>query len=410
MNLRDPKRLVILSTLKAVFSDGHVTLTRKFVEGVSEYSRLWDGPVVVLLEQDERSDANLDQVKLPLGDLSFQVRPVQFHQERALGQLLDGAAVTLAALDSWQRRAGAVSASVGTPCVYVSECTLATRKQIVRAQTRNPILRLRRTIWHNRLERSFETAVRGAAGIQCNGTPTYEAYRNLSRRPLLFFDTRVTRQMIVKEQVLQERIRELLSGGPLRLAFSGRWVAIKGTDHLPAVARILRHQGVKFTMDLYGGGDQEPLLRRQIARHGLEDCMRLRGVLDFAGELMPAIARSADLFVCCHRQGDPSCTYMETLSCGTPIIGYDNEAWRGLSRLGDVGWVTPLDDPQAMAAKIGELERNRRLLVQSAHAAAALAARHVFEEVMRMRVEHLRVCAQAVRASDAVPAGRPLPE
>jgi glycosyltransferase involved in cell wall biosynthesis len=265
----------------------------------------------------------------------------------------------------------------------------------VRAQTGNPLLRLRRSFWHWQLERKYRRAVAGASGIQCNGTPTYEAYRELNRRPLLFFDTRVRRSMLVEQEVLDRRTDELLRGGPLRLAFSGRWAAIKGVDHLPLVAAELRRRGVEFTMDLFGGGDLEPPLRHLIQQQGLADQVRLRGVLDFAAELMPAVSRNADLFVCCHRQGDPSCTYMETMSCGTPIAGYDNEAFAGVVAQSGVGWLSPMDDPRRLAEKIAALDADRPALAAAAAAARAFAAKHVFEEIMARRIEHLRACVSS---------------
>jgi glycosyltransferase involved in cell wall biosynthesis len=146
-------------------------------------------------------------------------------------------------------------------------------------------------------------------------------------------------------------------------------------------------------MEIYGGGELEARLHRMISEMGLQRHVRLRGVADFATQLIPAMSSGADLFVCCHRQGDPSCTYLETMSCGTPIVGYDNEAFRGVAWHSGVGWTTPLDDPRALAGRIAQLDSDRAALATAARAAKAFAARHSFEETMRRRVEHLLACA-----------------
>jgi glycosyltransferase involved in cell wall biosynthesis len=307
---------------------------------------------------------------------------------------LRGAAVVLANLDHSQSGIAQLCATAKVPCVYVSENSLATRRQMVRVSTHNPLVRLRRNIWTTRLEHRLRRAVKCAAGVQCNGTPTYEAYRSINANPLLFFDSRVTGEMLAPDDVLEKRVEKLLAGEPLRLAFSGRLVDIKGVDHLPRVAAALRLRGVPFVMEIYGGGELEPHLRKMIAEMGLQRHVRLCGVADFANELVPAISSGADLFVCCHRQGDPSCTYLETMSCGTPIVGYDNEAFRGVAWQSGVGWTTPMDDPKALAERVARLDGDRPALAAAARAAKAFAARHTFEETMRRRVGHLLACAE----------------
>src|SRR5262249_16164737 len=99
--------------------------------------------------------------------------------------------------------------------------------------------------------------------------------------------------------------------------------------------------------------------------------------------------RETDLFVCCHRQGDPSCTYVETMACGVPIVGYGNEAWEGLARVSGAGWVTPVGEPIKLAERIAALERDRSALSNAAHAALDFARSHSFEKTFPRRVEHL---------------------
>src|SRR6185295_17610925 len=105
----------------------------------------------------------------------------------------------------------------------------------------------------------------------------------------------------------------------------------------------LRKLGVRFTLDIAGGGTLDAEVRASVAQLGLTDHVRFHGVLDFHDQLLPLIKERADLFVCCHRQGDPSCTYLETFACGTPIAGYANGALDGLSRLSGAAFLSPMD-------------------------------------------------------------------
>lgn len=393
-------QLVILSPLATSASPhGGAVLTKKFVEGVREFHKHWQGPVRVLLPKAERASNDLDHVEVMPGDVPF----VMEWMDRAAGpsvSQLRGAAVVLATLVPEQVNLAAECERAGAqvPIVYMTEYSLRTRKQIVAAETTNPLLRWRRQWWTMRLERRYEHAVRRAAGVQCNGTPTYDAYHAMNSNTMLFFDSRIRHEMIISPDTLAKRTSDLMKGGPLRLAFSGRLIRMKGADHLPLVAMALKKRGVAFTLEICGGGALEGDLKQAIAQHGLGDCVHMRGVLDFERELVPFMRESVDLFVCCHPQGDPSCTYLETMSCGTPIVGYDNEAFAGLAEASKVGWATPMHDVAALADQIATLSQNRSALVDASEASRAFACEHTFEQTMARRVNHLRASAEARRA------------
>ena len=163
----------------------------------------------------------------------------------------------------------------------IAEFSLETRLQVVRSEVRNPIISLRRQWWEINQERRQRKAIRLSSGIQCNGTPTFEAYRPISPSPLLFFDTRVSEDMLITNRELEERATVVKQGGPLRLMFSGRLIAMKGADDLALVAAELRRLGVSFEMTICGGGVLEPQIRTDIERRGLADHVKLAGILDF---------------------------------------------------------------------------------------------------------------------------------
>ena len=396
--------LLVVPPLKIVQSgSARVTLTRKFVDGMAEYCRLWPGQVALLSEPSTTEDDNLDHVTVDRLELPFRVSLHSFSDERFVRECFCHASVVMATLDSKQADFFRIGEQLGVPVVYVAEQSLQTRQQNARGDSRNPLRRWRRYLREPRIEAKYCEAVRNSAGVQCNGTPTYEAYRSISPRPMLYFDSRVTSDMIVAKRELDIRTREAVAGHPLRLAFSGRLIGIKGVDHLPRIANALRGLGVQFTMDIFGSGGLEPRIREEVARLKLDEVLRLRGTLAFRDELVPEVTRNVDLFVCCHRQGDPSCTYLETMSCGVPIVGYDNEAFLGLVKYSQVGWVVTAHAPEAMAMKIAELDRSRKLLATSAYRACEFAKQHDFQATMRRRVEHMLACAYGAKTCKANP-------
>ena len=164
---------------------------------------------------------------------------------------------------------------------------------------------------------------------------------------------------------------------------------MKGADHLVPFAAELHSMGVPFTLDIFGDGNLAESMGQEIKKRGLEQVVRMRGNLKFTQELLPELKRNIDLFVACHRQGDPSCTYLETFGCGVPIIGYDNEAFSGLLERAIAGMKTPMDDLPALAQATAELLGDRPRLARMARAARRFAEANTCELSFRGRTDHL---------------------
>lgn len=177
---------------------------------------------------------------------------------------------------------------------------------------------------------------------------------------------------------------------------------MKGADHLIEVAKELKKLKVKFEMFISGAGDLEETMHKQIASNQLNDCVKMLGVPDFKTEFFPFVKKQIDLFVCCHRQGDPSCTYIETMSCGVPIVGYANEAFEGIAGMSGAGWVVPMNRPKLMAQKIAELSQNREAIKSMSLKSLKFAQQNTFEKTFKARVEHMQqVIADSMGANQA---------
>jgi hypothetical protein len=115
----------------------------------------------------------------------------------------------------------------------------------------------------------------------------------------------------------------------------------------------------------------------------------LHGAVDFETVLVPYARRNCDLFLSCHLQSDPSCTYLESCGCGLPIIGYDNLMWAGMQERSHAGWVVPMGRPDAIVDRLVQLDRNRAEICAASDRALCFAAEHVFEAEFSRRLEHL---------------------
>jgi colanic acid/amylovoran biosynthesis glycosyltransferase len=178
--------------------------------------------------------------------------------------------------------------------------------------------------------------------------------------------------------------------GRPHLLFSGRLHAIKGAHHLVPMALALQQAGVDFELSIAGDGPLRSDIEAQIHARGLQARVRCLGVLPFETGLMPLLRQDIDLFVCPHLQGDPSCTYIETLSGGVPIAGYDNEAWRGLWQRCKAGTISARNTPAGLARTVAALVHDTAALQALAQRAREFASHHLFEHEFATRVAHLR--------------------
>ncbi len=383
--------LKILPSLRArLLPDGQIVLTRKFMEGVLEFQKAWAAPVAVYMLPAKNEPGQMDDVSVWPKDLSFPIEVLEF-PEIVTAITADRAAVVLLSLDDFRQSGlAAICQQHGIACSYISEYSLATRKQIIDATTRNPLRRARKKFWENSEERKRRVAVASATGLQCNGTPTFDCYQELCRQTILFFDTRVTEDMLATEEDISRRFSGFNTTRPLRLLFSGRLAPMKGSTQLLEVAKELRRLQVDFHLSICGEGESKQAMSRTIQTEQLGRYVSLDGVLEFQTELVPFVKSDIDLFICCHPQGDPSCTYLETMSCGVPIAGYANEAFEGVVRSSECGWLSPLNRPDELARIVRDIQRTPELLREQSVKALSFAKGHTFNRTVSRRMGHLR--------------------
>jgi colanic acid/amylovoran biosynthesis glycosyltransferase len=383
------RELIVLPSLKAARGPhGGLVLTQKFIDGVASYARSWPGPVTTLVQLTDTLGSDMDHVEiLPETPApAFEVRPARLED---LAQRIRGAALVSGFLSPFELETVQLCHRLGVPMVFTSEYTLRTEKQILDAEVSNPLVRWRRKLWVTQAEAKRRRALALSAGLQCSGAPTYEVYRHLHPNVMIFFDNRVPRRDVIDEAELEAKLSALREGLPLRLVFGGRLIPMKGVQDLPRFAQALKRRGVPFTLDIYGRGALEGTLACEIERRGLSQEVRLKGVVDFRQAWVPLLKQTTDLFVCCHPQGDPSSTYPEVMSCGVPIAGYDNEAFKGIVQHSGSGWLSPTGDVEHLAQEVARLAAAREELAMAARCARKFALAHAFEDTFAARVRHM---------------------
>lgn len=277
-----------------------------------------------------------------------------------------------------------------TKLTVVLEYTLKTRLQTAWLDHQRSLLRRIYSIgWLVWQEFRLRRLVRAADGLQTNGYPAFNLYGSMNHLPLLYLDNRMDHTLFATDAEVAARERHLLSGGPLRLVYSGRLERMKGAHDLIPIARALRDSGTPFSLNIFGTGGAADQIAQDIATFRLEDYVTLHAPLDFETALVPHVRKHADIYLCCHRQSDPSCTYVENMGCGLPVVGYDNEMWAALCNESEAGWTSPLGNPTKIASAIAQIDKDRSEIIRRSRKALAFAKLHNFPVEFQKRMTHI---------------------
>lgn len=375
----------------AKVENGLYQVDRKFLAGMQRYAEQICRPLLTVHPEATVGARIMDRVEVPCAELPFEVMTVR----------VDGWGQTLPA-DSPRLR-NAIGASgliygmglgapklaraLGVPYILVLENDLGTRMRLTASETTSPLRRASRAArcaWRHVTIDVPE--MRRAHSLHCNGYPVYEATRAHNSKRLLYLDSRMSEDLLISREELTARLAGR-TGRPLRLLFSGRYERIKGVEDVVRVGLQCLRRGLDVEMHCYGEGSLRADMEALAATADRPDRIRIHESVPYP-ELVK-IARSFDVFVCCHIQSDPSCTYLESLGAGLPIVGYDNRMWRSLCRHSGAGFSSRLGQPDALADGLQHLAADRETLAAMSLKALEFARQHCYEREFAKRIEAL---------------------
>jgi colanic acid/amylovoran biosynthesis glycosyltransferase len=380
-------RLMMIAPAPVIEVGSGLRLDVKFVEGMRVQSALWPDRITCVLRRGAAS--------IPFGagydrsDLGFDL--VLLDPDEPLGRvLMAGQDVIYASGDDHNCLGLTDQLGPGQKIVYVIEYTKETRLQIVTLDTsRSWLRRLRGLVWQVQQERRRKRAFRAAAGLQSNGYPAHDLYGPMNRNSMIYLDGRMTPELFATEAEMAAREARRAQGEALRLIYSGRLEPMKGAQDLLPVARRLVERGVDFTLDIFGTGSLQAGIAQGLSGSGAEARVRLHAPVDFETELVPFTRQQADMFLGCHRQSDPSCTYLEAMGCGVAVASYDNRMWARLNGEAGAGWGAPLGDSAGLADRIALAAAHPAEITARSRKAWAFSKAHDFHTEFRGRMDHL---------------------
>jgi glycosyltransferase involved in cell wall biosynthesis len=275
--------------------------------------------------------------------------------------------------------------ALGVPYILILECDLHTQIIVTATQVSNVARRgVRAVRCAFRYATSDIPDMCRAHSLHCNGYPTFDDSRWLNSNRLLYLDSRMSADQVIPEDRLKARLSRR-AGRPLRLLFSGRYEPLKGADDAVRVAIDCIKQGLDVEMHCYGQGSLRAEMQRLAAQAGGGTKIQIHEAIPYP-ELVE-LSRTFDLFVCCHTQGDPSCTYLESFGAGLPVVGYGNRMWRRLNEESRVGFWSPIGQPRAVVDDIKKLASDLATLAAMSERARRFAIEHTFEREFKRRID-----------------------
>lgn len=151
------------------------------------------------------------------------------------------------------------------------------------------------------------------------------------------------------------RKRGLTPDAPV-IAFTGRFVEAKRLQDLVAAFAIVARSVPQAVLLLAGDGPERPGLEAQVAKLDLARQVLFTGFLE-EDQVRETLYASDVFAIVSAREGIP-CSLVEAMAAGLPSVVSDITAMTQLVRHGEHGWVVPVGDVEAIAARILELLRN----------------------------------------------------
>lgn len=387
--------------------DGDVLIVdRKFHSGMGAFVETLGEPILSVHPEAPPDYTTMDAIEVPVSQLSYRVMPLKTHrstrtllpiemvrlrEEIARSKLMYGASLGSARL----------ARSLRVPYIMVVECDLWTQIILETSTTLNPFRKAARAFRRvvNYVGRTVPDML-GAYSVHCNGYPVYDEARWFNANRLLYLDSRTFADQVISAERLRQRLASR-EGRPIRLLFSGRYEPMKGASDAVRVALECGNRGLAVEMHCFGQGSLYSEMTRlaSLARDPVH--IQIHDSIPYP-ELI-RVSQTFDLFVCCHIQSDPSCTYLESFGAGLPIVGYANRMWRRLSEESGVGGYSKIGQPGAVAENIQTLCSDPQAFNDMSERARRFAADHCFEQEFRLRTSAI---VAALARCDTLSIGR----
>jgi len=247
----------------------------------------------------------------------------------------------------------------------------------------------RNYILSNTVKHYHHYLIRRCAVGLFHGMDCYRAYAPFCANPQVVHDIHVRPRDAIAPERLEHKAGEIGSGCPLRIAYVGRADASKGgIDWIEAIkALVTAGHDVRATW--LGDGPILAEMRSTAERLGISDRVGMPGFVTDRQAILEFL-KDVHILMFCHKVPESPRALVESLVCGTPIVGYESSYPRGLISGHNWGRLTTPDDVAALARAVGHLDEHREELAEMVLATSSAGPIYNDEAVFRHRSELIK--------------------
>lgn len=165
----------------------------------------------------------------------------------------------------------------------------------------------------------------------------------------------------IENAALENKIKNVMSGGTLNISYSGRISEMKGPIEWLNILKGLKGNGIPFIAKWFGEGDLKEEMIEKIKEYDLENNVHLMGFVSDKDTVKLALQES-DIFLFCHKTPESPRNLIEALKSAAPIIGFYSNYSKDLINKYGGGKLVDNFDCNKIVEFISKLHNDRNLL------------------------------------------------
>jgi glycosyltransferase involved in cell wall biosynthesis len=216
------------------------------------------------------------------------------------------------------------------------------------------------------------------------GSTLMERYGRFAKNAREFHDTSFSASQIISADALEKRLATLGETRPIRLVYCGRLVPRKGLDKSLEILGAALNAGAQFQFDLIGDGPEKSRLREMSFSLGITT--NFLGALPYDDSLLQRLSEYDGLLFTPIAEDTPRMIF-DGYAAGLPLIAFDIDYVRERAAQEHAAVLLPLNQIEASARILVELNLQRAPLAELARSARAAADYHCAENWYRRRAD-----------------------
>lgn len=288
----------------------------------------------------------------------------------------------------WSTLAARIALKMGRDYNMEADWNLQNVVQSQLRQMKFGLKRLRRTLWHHVHSHYYLDSMRRSRLSLLQGAAVLEAYKNVAPNPHKVFNVQITDADRIADDAFSQKIARVRSGAPLRIAYAGRAIAMKGPGDWQECLREAYGMGLNATATWVGDGDMLSSLRSSVVDSGLSERIFYPGSAP-RNEAFEAL-RDAEIFLFCHLTDESPRCLIEALTAATPIVGYESFYACDLVSERGGGEFVPLGDWRALSDLLIRLDQDRERLAMMLQAARESSLLYDRDKAIAYRIQLMK--------------------